>query len=145
MSYPLDLVPFVAQVAVGRRAVLEIYGDDYATPDGTAIRDYVHVMDLAEGHVAAVEYLERKPGYDIINLGTGNGVSVLELIASLERACGCKLSTEVVGRRPGDAPELWADVTKATDVLDWRARRTLDQMTADVWRWQSTNPNGFPA
>jgi len=141
---PRNLVPFVAQVAVGRRPELEIYGNDYPTPDGTAIRDYVHVMDLAEGHVAAVEYLERNPRYDIINLGTGRGVSVLELIASFERACGHNIPARIVARRPGDSPELWADVSKAREALGWSADRTLDEMTADTWRWQHSNPNGFP-
>lgn len=141
---PRNLVPFVAQVAVGRHPELEIFGNDYPTPDGTAIRDFVHVMDLAEGHVAAVEYLARKPRYDIVNLGTGRGVSVLEMIASFERACGHSLPARVVGRRPGDSPELWADVSKAKEVLGWSADRTLDQMTADAWRWQNSNPNGFP-
>jgi UDP-glucose 4-epimerase len=142
---PRNLAPFVAQVAVGRRPLLEIFGDDYPTPDGTAIRDYVHVMDLAEGHVAAVEYLKSHPRYDVINLGTGHGVSVLEMIASFEHACGRRLPTRVVERRPGDSPELWADVSKAADVLGWTARRSLDEMTADVWRWQRTNPEGLPA
>lgn len=142
---PRNLVPFLAQVAVGRHPELEIYGNDYPTPDGTAIRDYVHVMDLAEGHVAAVEYLERDPRYDIINLGTGRGVSVLEMIASFERGCGHNIPARIVARRPGDSPELWADVSKAREVLGWSADRTLDQMTADTWRWQHSNPNGFPA
>ena len=141
---PANLVPFLSQVAVGRRPNLKVYGDDYSTPDGTGVRDYIHVLDLAEGHVAAVEYLATNPGYDVINLGTGDGVSVLEMIASFEKSSGVSIATEVVPRRPGDGPASWADVSKAADVLGWTAHRSLDEMTADVWRWQSQNPNGFP-
>jgi UDP-glucose 4-epimerase len=141
---PANLVPFLAQVAVGRRPRLQIFGDDYPTRDGTGIRDYIHVLDLAEGHVAAVEYLESKPGYDVINLGTGAGVSVLEMVAAFEKASGVPIPTEVVDRRPGDGPASWADAAKAGRVLGWTARRTLDEMCADVWRWQSRNPNGYP-
>ena len=141
---PANLVPFLAQVAVGRRPRLQIFGDDYPTRDGTGIRDYIHVLDLAEGHVAAVEYLEGRPGYDVINLGTGAGVSVLEMVAAFERASGVPIPTEVVDRRPGDGPASWADAAKAGRVLGWTARRTLDEMCADVWRWQSRNPNGYP-
>ena len=140
---PANLVPFLAQVAVGRRPVLRIFGDDYATPDGTGIRDYIHVMDLAEGHVAAVEHLAGNPGYDVINLGTGTGISVLQMVAAFERATGQPIPAEVVARRPGDAPASYADASKAARVLDWRATRSLDEMTADVWRWQSRNPNGY--
>lgn len=140
---PANLMPFISQVAVGRRPTLRIFGDDYSTPDGTGVRDYIHVMDLAEGHVAAVDYLTTHPGYDVINLGTGNGLSVLELVAAFERATGRPIPTEVVERRPGDGPASYADVSKAERVLGWRATRTLDEMTADVWRWQSRNPNGY--
>lgn len=140
---PANLVPFIAQVAVGRRPALTIYGDDYPTPDGTGVRDYIHVLDLAEGHVAAVEHLTKDPGLDVINLGTGNGVSVREMVAAFERASGVPIPTEVAPRRPGDGPASWADATKAADVLGWTATRSLDEMTADVWRWQSQNPNGY--
>ena len=141
---PANLVPFLAQVAVGRRPKLLVYGDDYPTPDGTGVRDYIHVLDLAEGHVAAVEHLAKSPGFDVINLGTGNGVSVLEMVAALERASGLTIPTEVVARRPGDSAASWADASKATDILGWSASRTLDEMVTDVWRWQSQNPNGYP-
>ncbi|MDJ0924419.1 MAG: UDP-glucose 4-epimerase GalE [Acidimicrobiia bacterium] len=141
---PANLMPFVAQVAVGRLPVLRIFGDDYPTPDGTGVRDYIHVMDLAEGHVAAVEHLATEPGHDVINLGTGNGISVLELVEAFERVAGVPIPTEVVGRRRGDGPASWADATKAGDVLGWTARRSLDEMVADAWRWQSQNPNGYP-
>ncbi len=141
---PANLMPFLAQVAVGRRPVLQIFGDDYPTRDGTGIRDYIHVLDLAEGHVAAVEHLQSNPGYDVINLGTGNGISVLELVDAFERVAGVPIPTEVVGRRPGDGPASWADASKAADVLEWTAHRSLDEMVADVWRWQSQNPNGYP-
>ncbi|MGA9596594.1 MAG: UDP-glucose 4-epimerase GalE [Acidimicrobiia bacterium] len=140
---PANLLPFLAQVAVGRRPALRIFGDDYPTPDGTGVRDYIHVMDLAEGHVAAVEHLAANPGLDVINLGTGIGVSVLEMVAAFERATGKPIPTEVLPRRAGDGPASYADVSKAARVLGWRATRTLDEMTADVWRWQSRNPNGY--
>jgi UDP-glucose 4-epimerase len=141
---PANLMPFLAQVAVGRRPVLKIFGNDYPTPDGTGIRDYIHVLDLAEGHVAAVEHLQNNPGYDVINLGTGNGISVLELVDAFERVADIPIPTEVVGRRPGDGPASWADASKAAAVLGWTAHRSLDEMVADVWRWQSQNPNGYP-
>ena len=140
---PANLVPFIAQVAVGRYPAVKIFGDDYPTPDGTGIRDYIHVLDLAEGHVAAVEYMETNPGFDIMNLGTGRGVSVLEMVAAFERATGEGIPTEVVARRPGDGPASYADATKAARLLGWQATRSLDEMTADVWRWQSQNPNGL--
>jgi UDP-glucose 4-epimerase len=141
---PANLMPFLAQVAVGRRPVLQIFGDDYPTPDGTGVRDYIHVLDLAEGHVAAVEHLQQRPGFDVINLGTGNGISVLELVAAFERVAGVPIPTEVAGRRPGDGPASWADASKAARILGWTATRGLDEMVADVWRWQSQNPNGYP-
>ncbi len=141
---PANLVPFIAQVAVGRRPALEVYGDDYPTRDGTGIRDYIHVMDLAEGHVAAVEHLGTDPGYEVINLGTGEGISVYEMVAAFERVCGLPIPVTVVARRPGDGPASWADASKAAEVLGWRASRSLDEMVADVWRWQSRNPNGYP-
>ncbi len=141
---PANLMPFLAQVAVGRRPSLHIFGDDYPTPDGTGVRDYIHVLDLAEGHVAAVEHLQQSPGFDVINLGTGNGVSVLELVAAFEQVAGVPIPTEVVGRRPGDGPASWADASKAARILGWTATRDLDEMVADVWRWQSHNPDGYP-
>jgi len=140
---PANLTPFIAQVAVGRRQTLQIFGNDYPTVDGTGVRDYIHVLDLAEGHVAAVEHLVTDPGYDVINLGTGKGVSVLEMVAAFERASGNPIAIEIVDRRPGDGPASYADVSKAERVLGWRATRSLDEMTADTWRWQSQNPSGF--
>lgn len=140
---PANLMPFISQVAVGRRQALTIFGDDYPTPDGTGVRDYIHVVDLAEGHVAAVEHLATDPGYEVINLGTGSGVSVRELVAAFERASGIPIPIEVAGRRPGDGPASYANASKAAAVLGWRATRTLDEMTADVWRWQSQNPDGY--
>ena len=140
---PANLRPFISQVAVGRRQALTIFGDDYPTPDGTGVRDYIHVLDLAEGHVAAVEHLAIDPGYEVINLGTGSGVSMRELVAAFERASGVPIPIDVAGRRPGDGPASYADASKAAAVLGWRATRTLDEMTADVWRWQSQNPNGY--
>jgi UDP-glucose 4-epimerase len=140
---PANLTPFIAQVAVGRRRALQIFGNDYPTVDGTGVRDYIHVLDLAEGHVAAVEHLATGPGYDVINLGTGRGVSVLEMVAAFERASGNPIPTEIVDRRPGDGPASYADASKAERVLGWTATRSLDEMAADVWRWQSQNPEGF--
>ena len=140
---PANLMPVVAQVAVGRRDALTIFGDDYPTPDGTGVRDYIHVLDLAEGHVAAVEHLANDPGFDVINLGTGSGVSVREMVDAFARASGVPIPTVTAGRRPGDGPASYADATKAAAVLGWRATRTLDEMCADVWRWQSNNPNGY--
>jgi len=140
---PANLMPFIAQVAVGRREELTIFGDDYPTPDGTGVRDYIHVMDLAEGHVAAVEHLASNPGYDVINLGTGNGISVKQMVEAFERAAGVPVPTTIADRRPGDGPASYADASKAAEVLGWQATRSLDEMCADVWRWQSNNPQGY--
>jgi UDP-glucose 4-epimerase len=141
---PANLVPFLAQVAVGRRPTLMIFGNDYPTRDGTGVRDYIHVMDLAEGHVAAVEYLAQQPGYEIINLGTGAGVSVLEMVTAFESASGVSIPIDVAERRLGDSAASWADASKAAELLGWRATRSLDEMVTDVWRWQSQNPSGYP-
>ncbi|NNG38594.1 UDP-glucose 4-epimerase GalE [Flexivirga sp. ID2601S] len=142
---PNNLMPFIAQVAVGRRDKLTVFGDDYPTADGTAERDYIHVMDLAEGHVVALEHLEsmQKPVRPF-NLGTGTGTSVLEMLHAFERAVGRELPYEVAGRRAGDLPAYWADATRAQQELGWHATRTIDDMCADTWRWQSDNPQGFP-
>ncbi len=140
---PANLMPFIAQVAVGRREALTIFGDDYPTPDGTGVRDYIHVLDLADGHVAAVEHLANDPGFEVINLGSGDGISVKQMIDAFERAAGVPIPTNAAGRRPGDGPASYADASKAAAVLGWRATRTLDEMCADVWRWQSQNPNGY--
>ncbi|VWX60535.1 UDP-galactose-4-epimerase [Burkholderiales bacterium 8X] len=140
---PNNLMPFVSQVAVGLRDKLAVHGGDYPTPDGTGVRDYVHVMDLAEGHVAALRHSERQPGIVTLNLGTGQGASVLDVIKSFERASGKSIAHEIGPRRPGDVAANWADPTLATATLGWRATRTLDQMCADSWRWQQANPNGY--
>ena len=133
---PNNLLPYVAQVAVGQREALSVYGDDYATPDGTGVRDYIHVCDLAEGHVAALRYLQSHKGLLTVNLGTGRPVSVLEMVRSFERASGRAVPYRVVARRPGDVAQCWADPALAEQLLGWRADRDLDCMCADAWRWQ---------
>jgi UDP-glucose 4-epimerase len=141
---PNNLMPFVMQVAVGRFAELSVFGDDYDTTDGTCVRDYIHVVDLAHGHVAALRRLAAAPGVHAWNLGTGRGTSVLEMIDAAERAVGHPIPRRVVGRRPGDQPVSYADVSKAERELGWRAERTIDNMCADHWEWQRTHPDGFP-
>lgn len=133
---PNNLLPFVAQVAVGARPHLNVWGSDYPTPDGTGVRDYIHVMDLAEGHVAALTYLDEHPGLLTVNLGTGRGTSVLEMVDAFERASGRPIPYQVAPRRPGDVAECWADPGLAQRLLGWRATRTLDDMCEDAWRWQ---------
>ena len=140
---PNNLMPFVAQVAVGKRARLEIFGADYNTPDGTGVRDYLHVEDLAEGHVAALRYLQGGNGSLTLNLGTGRGVSVLELVQAFARASGHAVPYEIAPRRPGDVAAYYADPALAERLLGWKARRGLDAMCADSWRWQSANPDGY--
>ena len=140
---PNNLVPYIAQVAVGKLPELLVYGDDYPTPDGTGVRDYIHVVDLAVGHLKALERLRASPGVLTYNLGTGRGYSVLEALAAFERAYGRQLPYRVVGRRAGDVAESYADPTLANRELGWAARRSLDEMCADTWRWQSQNPNGY--
>ena len=142
---PNNLMPFVAQVAVGRRPRLSIYGNDYPTPDGTGVRDYIHVVDLALGHVAALTRLMDTGAAreNIVNLGTGRGHSVLDVVKSFETASGRTIPYDVVDRRPGDVAMCYADATRARTLLGWEARRGLGEMCADAWRWQSANPNGF--
>lgn len=140
---PNNLMPFVCQVAVGLRDKLAVHGGDYPTPDGTGVRDYVHVMDLAEGHVAALRHAEQKPGLLKLNLGTGQGASVLEVVNAFERASGRRIAYEIGPRRPGDVPAYWGDPSLAEATLGWRAQRDLDQMCADSWRWQQANPRGY--
>ncbi len=140
---PNNLMPFVAQLAVGRLQKLKVFGDDYPTPDGTGVRDYIHVMDLAEGHVAAVRHTLDDPSSFTVNLGTGRGYSVLELLQAYERASGKRLAYEVVARREGDVAACFADASAADALLGWRAQRGLDTMCRDSWRWQSNNPQGF--
>ena len=133
----------IAQVAAGQRAELSVFGDDYPTADGTGVRDYIHVMDLAEGHAAALAFLSQTTGWHAINLGTGRPASVLQMLAAYERACGRKLDFVIGPRREGDAARVWADASKARELLGWTASRTLEDMCADSWRWCSTNPRGY--
>lgn len=144
---PNNLTPFIAQVAVGRRDHLTVFGDDYPTPDGTPLRDYIHVLDLAEGHVRAVDHISSPEfaGAREWNLGTGAGTSVFEVIASFEEATGVKIPVEVGERRAGDVPEMAAGVDRAREELGWVARRTVHDAFVDLWNWQSNNPNGFRA
>ena len=141
---PNNLMPYIAQVAVGRRDRLTVFGGDYATPDGTGTRDYLHVLDLAEGHLAALNRHHGQPGVRIYNLGTGRGYSVLEAVRAFERASGRPVPYTIGARRAGDVATLWADPALAARELGWRAQRTLEQMCEDVWRWQSANPLGYP-
>jgi UDP-glucose 4-epimerase len=140
---PNNLMPFVAQVAVGKRAQLSVYGNDYDTKDGTGVRDYIHVDDLASGHLAALQYLQKNAGVLTVNLGTGQGTSVFELIHAFEKAANRKIPYEVVARREGDLSEYYADAKYSKMVLGWQAQYDLDRMCVDTWRWQSQNPNGF--
>ena len=140
---PNNLMPFIAQVAVGRRAALQIFGNNYPTPDGTGMRDYIHVMDLADGHLAALQHAHGRPGHHVFNLGSGQGMSVLEMLAAFGRACGKSLPYEFAPRRPGDLAAFWANPSLAEKTLNWRVQRSLDDMCADTWRWQSQNPNGY--
>lgn len=140
---PTNLMPYICQVAVGRRERLRIFGNDYPTVDGTGVRDYIHVVDLARAHVDALECLVREDRSFTVNLGTGRGVSVLELVHAFERASGRHVPYEIVARRPGDAAEVFADPTLAHDLLGWRAEFDVDAMCRDAWRWQSNNPDGY--
>jgi UDP-glucose 4-epimerase len=142
---PNNLVPFIAQVAVGRRERLGIFGNDWPTPDGTGVRDYIHVVDLAQGHVAALDRLfaAGHSGFWTVNLGTGRGYSVLDMVAAFERACGHLIAYDILARRPGDIATCYADTTRAEALLGWRARRGIDEMCADTWRWQRRNPQGY--
>jgi UDP-glucose 4-epimerase len=140
---PNNLLPFVAQVAVGRREKVRVFGNDYPTPDGTGVRDYIHVVDLAAGHLAALGYITEKPGVRRWNLGTGNGSSVLEVLEAFGLAAGRKIPYELTDRRPGDAAVSYADPSAALADLGWTATRGLDTMCADHWRWQKNNPNGY--
>ncbi|KDM89640.1 UDP-glucose 4-epimerase GalE [Photobacterium galatheae] len=141
---PNNLMPFIAQVAVGRRDHLSVFGDDYSTVDGTGVRDYIHVVDLADGHVAALKHKGKVSGTHIYNLGTGNGLSVLQMVAAFAEAAAKEIPYQIAPRRPGDIAECWADPSKAQKELQWTASRTVQQMTADTWRWQSQNPQGYP-
>jgi UDP-glucose 4-epimerase len=140
---PNNLLPFVAQVAAGRREVLNVWGKDYATPDGTGVRDYIHVVDLALGHVKALQYLAQAAQCTAINLGTGVGYSVLQMVDAFEKASGKQVPCYVAARRPGDIAACYADPTMAYQLLGWRAERGLEAMCQDAWRWQSANPDGY--
>lgn len=139
---PDNLTPYIAQVAAGRRERLTIFGNDYPTPDGTGVRDYIHVMDLVEGHVAALAHLDRQDTLLTLNLGTGRGYSVLEMVQAFERASGRAVPYTIAARRPGDVAQCYADPSLAANMLGWRALRSLEEMCADSWRWQQNNPNG---
>ena len=141
---PNNLLPFVAQVAVGKLPKLQVFGKDYDTKDGTGVRDYIHVMDLARGHLAALEYLEKDTPSLAVNLGTGRGYSVLEIVKAFERASGKKVPLEFAPRRPGDVASCYADARLAAEKLGWKADLGIDEMCADSWRWQSANPDGYP-
>jgi UDP-glucose 4-epimerase len=150
LGVPNNLLPFVMQVAVGRRAEVSVFGGDYPTPDGTGVRDYIHVSDLAEGHLAALEHgvfgdalVKQDKRCDVFNLGTGSPVSVLQMIAAAEKASGNKIAYKIAPRRTGDIATCYADASKAAKLLHWRTRRTLEEAVADSWRWQKQNPEGF--
>ena len=140
---PNNLLPYICQVAVGKLEKLGVFGDDYDTPDGTGVRDYIHVVDLAIGHVKAIEHCSGKEGVHIYNLGTGNGYSVLDIVKAFSKACGKEIPYQIDPRRPGDIAECYADPAKAKAELGWEAKRGIDEMCADSWRWQSTHPDGF--
>ena len=140
---PNNLMPYITQVAIGRREFLSVYGDDYDTPDGTGVRDYIHVLDLAKGHVAAVKYLEKNSGCEVFNLGTGCGYSVLDMVKAFIKVNGVDVPYKIVDRRPGDLATCYADPAKSAEVLGWKAENGLEDMVRDAWNWQSKNPNGF--
>lgn len=140
---PNNLLPYVAQVAVGKLEKVHVFGNDYDTPDGTGVRDYIHVVDLALGHLRALEKCSEKPGVHVYNLGTGNGYSVLQIIEAFSKACGKEIPYQIDPRRPGDIGECYADPAKAEAELGWKAQRDIAKMCEDSWRWQSTHPNGF--
>ena len=142
---PNNLAPYVMQVAVGRHEHVRVFGNDYDTRDGTGVRDYIHVVDLALGHLAALDALNRTEGCLAYNLGTGTGYSVLEVIEAARKVTGREIPAKIVARRSGDIPECYADPAVAAERLGWRATRALDEMMADAWRWQQANPNGFGA
>ncbi len=140
---PNNLMPYITQVAVGRLKELSVFGNDYDTVDGTGVRDYIHVVDLARGHIKAVEFLNGHKGCEAINLGTGNGTSVLQLVNAFEKASGVKVPYKIVGRRAGDPAKVYADAEKAKKLLGWTAEYGIERMCADNWRWQKNNPNGY--
>lgn len=141
---PNNLLPFISQVAIGQRPELKVFGNDYPTPDGTGVRDYIHVVDLADGHLKALQTLQTRGGLITVNLGTGHGYSVLDMVKSFETASGKTVQYKIITRRPGDIAACWADPTSALEILGWQAQRGLREMCEDVWRWQSQNPSGYP-
>lgn len=141
---PNNLFPYIAQVAVGKLKEVSVFGNDYPTPDGTGVRDYIHVVDLSRGHLKALEKMQGNPQLITLNLGTGRGYSVLEAISAFKEACGRPIPYRIVGRRPGDVPSCYADPSLARRVLDWEAVKGLEEMCADTWRWQMNNPSGYP-
>jgi UDP-glucose 4-epimerase len=140
---PNNLMPYISQVAVGRRDHLNVFGNDYNTPDGTGVRDYIHVMDLAEGHVKAVEYAMIHTGEEVFNLGTGIGYSVLDIIKAFENSNKVKVPYIIAARRPGDLATVYSDPSKSEIILGWKAKRSLEDMCRDSWNWQKNNPNGY--
>ena len=141
---PFNLVPYIAQVCVGRRDKLTVYGTDYPTQDGTCVRDYIHIMDLASGHVAALKRMfNTEPSFEVYNLSNGQGASVLNIIKTFEKVTGMKIPIEYQGRRQGDVPASYSNCTLAEEQLGWKATKTLEEMIQDVWRWQSENPQGY--
>jgi UDP-glucose 4-epimerase len=140
---PNNLMPYISQTAIGRRDHLNVFGNDYPTPDGTGVRDYIHVVDLAKGHVAAIRYLMSHTGESVFNLGTGHGYSVLDMVHAFETANGVKVPYVIAERRPGDLPACYADPSKSLEVLGWKAERNLVDMCRDTWNWQKHNPNGY--
>ena len=140
---PNNLMPYIARVAVGTLPYLNVFGNDYPTPDGTGVRDYIHVTDLATGHMAALDYAASHPGVEVFNLGTGTGYSVLDMVHAFSRACGRDIPYRIAPRRSGDIAACYADVTKAKEILGWRAKLDIDDMCRSAWNWQSHNPNGY--
>lgn len=141
---PNNLMPYVSQVAMGKRAQVNVFGNDYVTHDGTGVRDYIHVVDLAKGHVKALKVLQKTPNLITLNLGTGKGYSVLEMINAFQRACNLHIAYKITSRRPGDIAQCYADPACAKQILGWQAQYDIDQMCQDAWRWQTNNPNGYP-
>ena len=140
---PNNLMPYISQVAVGKREKLQVFGDDYSTHDGTGVRDYIHVIDLVDGHLKALNYIEKQPGLVKVNLGTGMGYSVLDMVKAFEKASDKVVPFEVVARRHGDVAQYYADPTLAFELLGWKAELGIDEMCTDTWRWQMSNPNGY--
>ncbi len=141
---PNNLLPYISKVAGGKLECLSVFGNDYNTPDGTGVRDYIHVVDLADAHLKALDQARKVKGIDYFNIGTGNGYSVLQIVSAYEKATGKKVNYKIAPRRPGDIDECYADPTKAREVLGWTAKRGIDEMCIDLARWQEKNPDGYP-